>query len=79
MANTRMCVICRTKTDKANLYRFIVLGQEIVLDINHRLCTYGHYVCKDNSACNALLYKWIKKYDRKKRKNSNTFTDSSKS
>ena len=45
---TRTCVICRKKDDKANLLRFVIINKEVVYDLNHRIKTYGFYICNIN-------------------------------
>jgi len=62
----RSCVICRNKTEKKELLRFILLGSEIVFDKNSVLGTRGYYICDLNS-CLLKLDKWVSKMLRKNR------------
>ncbi len=61
----RTCVICRQKTEKAELIRFIVVRGSPVLDLQQKLQARGYYVCDENS-CLAKLGKWISKKIRKR-------------
>jgi uncharacterized protein len=61
----RSCVICRKKTCKEELLRFVILESEIVFDIKRKVSSRGYYVCNENS-CIEKLDKWIKKKNRRK-------------
>ena len=67
MIKERTCVICRTKMDKDMLFRFGVLDNEIVIDVNHRLRSYGYYICKDEKKCFPYLTNWLKRRKKIKR------------
>jgi len=56
----RTCVVCRTKTDKKKLIRFVLLNSEIVFDLNCKIEKHGYYVCDDNN-CLQKLEKRVKK------------------
>ncbi len=56
----RTCVICRRKTEKKQLMRFVLLDSEIVFDMNCDIKKRGYYVCDDNS-CLQKLEKKVKK------------------
>ncbi len=56
----RTCVVCRRKTDKKELMKFILLDSEIVFDLNHDVEKRGYYVCDDNE-CLQKLEKKVKK------------------
>jgi len=56
----RTCVICRRKTVKKQLIRFILLSSEIVFDLNCDVEKRGYYVCDDNN-CLQKLEKKVKK------------------
>jgi|AntAceMinimDraft_16_1070373.scaffolds.fasta_scaffold00284_14 predicted RNA-binding protein YlxR (DUF448 family) len=56
----RTCVVCRTKTDKKKLIRFVLLNSEIVFDLNCKIEKRGYYVCDDNN-CLQKLEKRVKK------------------
>jgi len=38
-----------------------VLRNEIVIDINHGLKSFGYYVCRDDKSCMPFFEKWLKK------------------
>lgn len=56
----RTCVVCRRKTEKKQLMRFVLLDSEIVFDMNCEIKKRGYYVCDDNS-CLQKLEKRVKK------------------
>jgi len=62
----RSCVICRSKAEKKELMRFILLDAEIVFDRNSILRKRGYYVCDLNN-CLLKLDKWVSRMLRKKR------------
>jgi predicted RNA-binding protein YlxR (DUF448 family) len=53
----RSCVICREKTSKVKLLRFLMLDGEIIFDPGQKIAARGYYVC-DNNACIEKLEKW---------------------
>lgn len=53
----RSCVICRDKTSKTKLLRFILLDGEIIFDPGQKVENRGYYVC-DNNPCIEKLEKW---------------------
>ena len=59
--NIRTCVICKKKSEKACLDRFLIIQNEIVLDIFHKVCNYGYYICNDNFECAKSLNNFLKK------------------
>ncbi len=56
----RTCVVCRKKSEKRKLMRFVLLDFEIVFDLNCDIKKRGYYVCDDNS-CLQKLEKRVKK------------------
>jgi len=56
----RSCVICRKKSLKKDLLRFIILENEIVFDQKMNLQKRGYYCCDDNNCINNLI-KWKSK------------------
>lgn len=56
----RTCVICRNKFNKSELDRLVFINNEIIIDVNHRVNSYGYYIC-ENQICQISLNKWIKK------------------
>ena len=56
----RTCVVCRKKSEKKKLIRFVLLDSEIVLDLNYKIEKRGYYVCDDND-CLKKLDKRVKK------------------
>lgn len=64
----RMCVVCRRKTDKKKLMRFVLLDSEIVFDLNYDIEKRGYYVCDDNG-CLQKLEKRVKKILRSRSSN----------
>ena len=60
MSIERTCVICKTKAKKDLLFRFNIYHNEIVIDINHNLNSYGYYFCRSKD-CESFLQKWFKK------------------
>ena len=64
----RMCVVCRKKTDKKKLMRFVLLDSQIVFDLNRDMKKRGYYVCDDNS-CLQKLEKKVKKILRSRSSN----------
>jgi len=67
MIKERSCVICRAKKEKDLLFRFGVLENEIVIDVNHKLKSYGYYICKEDGKCIPFIDKWLKKRKKIKR------------
>jgi len=61
----RSCVICKKKTVKGNLLRFILLDDESILDLNNKISSRGYYVCNENS-CIEKLDKWLRRKNRKR-------------
>ncbi len=50
-ANTRQCVVCRTRADKKDLVRLIKIdGDLVVIDKNGKSGGRGAYIC-NNEAC----------------------------
>ena len=64
----RMCVVCRRKTEKKKLMRFVLLDSEIVFDLNCDIEKCGYYVCDDNG-CLQRLKKRVKKILRSRSSN----------
>ncbi|MFC1887517.1 YlxR family protein [Candidatus Cloacimonadota bacterium] len=60
----RTCVICREKTGKEQLLRFVIMDNEIIIDINMKISARGYYVC-DRNSCIEKLDKWKKKLSRR--------------
>jgi len=60
----RTCVVCRAKTSKRDLIRFIVVKGSPVYDLKQKLPARGSYVCDDNG-CLAKLEKWISRNKKK--------------
>jgi len=56
MESIRTCVICKKKRPKVALYRIAIVNDEIVIDIYHRLCNFGYYICNDSSQCWKLAH-----------------------
>jgi len=56
----RTCVVCRKKTGKKKLMKFVLLDSEIIFDLNGFIEKRGYYVCDDNS-CLQKLEKSVKK------------------
>jgi uncharacterized protein len=56
----RTCVICKKKTDKKELVRFVILDNEIIFDQKMILQQRGYYCCDDNF-CLEKLVKWKSK------------------
>ena len=50
----RTCVVCRKKSEKKKLMRFVLLDSEIVLDLNYKIEKRGYYVCDDNDCLQKL-------------------------
>ena len=65
MSNERTCVVCRKKAEKSFLYRFILLNDEIVIDLKHRIYSYGYYFCRDKENCHGSIAKWFKRKNKK--------------
>ena len=53
---SRMCVVCRSKKDKSELVRFVLSGDEVVVDKSFKAQCRGAYVCL-NSECLSKLIK----------------------
>ncbi|MBN2706772.1 MAG: YlxR family protein [Deltaproteobacteria bacterium] len=51
----RSCLICRQKTSKNNLCRFVRVEGGLVWDREHRAPGRGHYICKDSVCLGAFL------------------------
>lgn len=64
----RTCVVCRKKTEKKKLMRFVLLDYEIVFDLNCDIEKRGYYACDDNS-CLQKLEKRVKKILRSRSSN----------
>ncbi|OQX71517.1 MAG: hypothetical protein B6D62_01855 [Candidatus Cloacimonas sp. 4484_275] len=60
----RSCVICGNKQEKKNLLRFVLIENEIVFDLHHKIPGRGFYVCDENS-CLGKMEKWLKKRKKK--------------
>ena len=50
----RTCVVCRKKSEKNKLMRFVLLDSEIVFDLNCDIEKRGYYACDDNSCLQKL-------------------------
>jgi len=61
----RSCVICKNKTGKENLLRFVLLENEMIFDMTNKISLRGYYVCNKN-LCIEKLDKWLRKKSRKK-------------
>jgi|GEM_PF-3104153 len=59
--NNRTCVICKKKAQTISLCRFVLLDEEIVFDLKHKIHSYGYYFCKDSFDCLNRLPKWATK------------------
>ncbi|MBN19023.1 MAG: nucleic acid-binding protein [Chloroflexi bacterium] len=44
----RSCIVCRVKTNKYTLIRFVRQNESILLDLNMDMQGRGAYVCKEN-------------------------------
>ncbi|HDS15989.1 MAG TPA: YlxR family protein [Proteobacteria bacterium] len=51
----RSCLICRQKTLKNNLCRFVKVEDRLVWDRDHRAPGRGHYLCKNAECLGAFL------------------------
>jgi predicted RNA-binding protein YlxR (DUF448 family) len=56
----RTCVICKNKLPKNQINRIVLINNEIIIDVNHKLNTYGYYLCNDKK-CQIAIYKWLSK------------------
>lgn len=54
MINQRMCVVCRTRKQKAELIRISSLNNEAVLDRHKQQTSRAIYVCKNEQCVNIL-------------------------
>ncbi len=50
----RTCIICRKKSEKQKLMKFVLLDTEIVFDLNSDMKGRGYYVCNENSCLQKL-------------------------
>ena len=62
----RTCVICRSKLLRNQAYRFTVINHEIVIDLNHRIKSYGYYIC-ESEKCHLFLNNWLNKKNKKRK------------
>ena len=60
----RSCVVCNKKVDKEKLHRFVLINNEIVVDIKHKVFSYGYYFCKNDENCYLNIHKFLKKKKR---------------
>lgn len=51
----RMCIQTREVTDRVNMYRLIVSGDEVVLDSDYKLQGRSVYIQKDNEIISKFL------------------------
>ena len=63
----RTCVICRSKWNKSELLRFVILCNEPVFDLAGKLPGRGLYVCNENS-CVVKIDRWILKNKKKSKR-----------
>lgn len=61
----RTCVVCRSKQQKKELFRFILWQDEVVFDLEKKIQARGYYVCDDNK-CLQKIDKWLKRTHKKK-------------
>jgi len=66
MESIRTCVICKMKRPKLALHRIAIVNGEIVIDIYHRLCNFGYYICSDSAECWKLAPTLLKRTKIKK-------------
>jgi len=68
--NKRSCVICKKKDTPDQFFRFIILHakglNEIIIDINHKIPTYGFYYCRNNPSCERGVLGWLSKKKKNK-------------
>ncbi len=57
----RRCVICKQIKRINELDRIIFLNNQIIIDLNRSVFSYGYYICKDSDCFEKLLSKKIKK------------------
>jgi len=50
----RTCIVCRKKSEKQKLIKFVLLDSEIVFDLNSDMKGRGYYVCDDNRCLQKL-------------------------
>lgn len=50
----RTCIVCKKKSVKDQLMKFVLLDSEIVFDLNCDMKGHGYYVCDDNSCMQKL-------------------------
>lgn len=41
----RRCVICKNKKDKESLFRIVFVNNQIIIDLNASIKSYGYYIC----------------------------------
>lgn len=56
MTNQRMCVVCRTRKQKTELFRISCLNGQAIVDQQKKQISRAIYVCK-NEQCIAILKK----------------------
>lgn len=56
----RTCVVCKKKVGKFQLLRFMLLGSDVIFDLNCELDSRGYYVCNDNNCLQKLDRKILK-------------------
>ena len=52
---TRMCVVCRTRRQKGELSRFVIVDDEIRHDKEQKIMARGFYICKEEQCINSFL------------------------
>ena len=45
LKSQRSCAICRVKKDKKELFRFVVMGGEVLFDKEQKMSARGLYIC----------------------------------
>ncbi len=65
----RTCVACRNKSAITRMLKFSVISDEIVFDLYRNLPEKGKYICKSESCLSVLESKWLKKFQKKLKRN----------
>ena len=55
----RMCVACRQKKEQHEMLRISRLGDDYVIDFNHKLGGRGAYICKEKECLNLTIKNYI--------------------
>ncbi len=56
----RRCVICKNKKPKESMVRIVFLNNQIIIDLNASINSYGYYICGLNE-CFKKLFNWKNK------------------